>query len=152
MRKSEWCLGLTYLAVLAALAAWGPLARRGAEPTCAYDGGPIDPLYRVRIVSHERDHSFCCISCAEAWLRTTTSPPQTVLVTDEASGEPIDAQAAHFVRSVVITHPATGNRIHTFRNPRDAEDHARAFRGTLLDHAERPFGCCTPPPAPSSPR
>ena len=58
---------------------------------------------------------------------------------DEVSGEPVDARSAHYVRSDVVTTPATGNRVHVFRRRVDAERHAALFAGTVLTGAERPF-------------
>jgi hypothetical protein len=153
MRKSEWVIGLVYLGVLAVLPLAGHWARRGADRSCAYDGGKIEPVYRVRIVDGQgRDFEFCCIRCAERWLGREKSAPRAVHVTDEVSGEVVEASRAFFVRSLVVTNAMTGNRVHAFRTARDAENHARASRGRLLDDAERPFGCCTPQPASWSPR
>jgi hypothetical protein len=61
-------------------------------------------------------------------------------VTDEVSGEEIDAPDAYFVRSQVVTTPATGNRIHVFHKLEDAQRHAQTYRGTVLDAKERPVG------------
>src|ERR1700722_15066062 len=140
MRKSEWIAGLLYVAVLAGLALAGHWARQSSEPTCAHDGGKIEPCYRVRIVDDRgRDFEFCCIHCAELWLKGEQTKPQAVRVTDEVSGEEIDASAAHFVRSLVITNPTTNNRVHAFLKLSDAETHARTCYGRLLDDSERPF-------------
>ncbi len=140
MRKPEWIAGLVYLAVLAVLPVAGHWARQGAEPACAHDGGTIEPRYRVRIVDDRgRDFEFCCIHCAEAWLRGEKARPRAVFVTDETSGEEIEARTAHFVRSLLVTNPTTNNRVHAFRNETDAETHARASHGRLLDGSERPF-------------
>jgi len=67
------------------------------------------------------------------------SKPRSVRVTDEASGKLIDAGDAHYVRSSVVTNPATGNRVHAFRNRADAEKHADIHGGTVLSESERPF-------------
>lgn len=140
MRKSEWIAGLAYLAVLAALPFVGHWARHDDGPACAYDGSPIEPAYRVRIVDgHGRDVAFCCIRCAEHWLQSARGAVQSIHVTDERSGEEIDAATAHFVRSLVVTSRTTGNRIHAFRTRTDAEEHARTSSGYLLEDAERPF-------------
>jgi hypothetical protein len=140
MRKSEWVAGLVYLAVLVALPLAGHWARRGARPTCAHDGGKIELPYRVRIVDDRgRDFEFCCIRCAELWLRGEKKKPRAVFVANETDGDEIDASAAYFVRSLVVTNPTTNNRIHAFRKESDAETHARTCRGRLLDASERPF-------------
>jgi hypothetical protein len=147
MRKSEWITGLAYLLVLAVLPVAGHWARSGAARTCAYDGGAIEPRYRVRIVDeHGRDVLFCCIHCAGAWSKRQETKPKAVWVTDETSGEEIEAESAFFVRSLVMTNPTTRDRIHAFRDESDAREHAERFHGQVLDAAERPFAecCCCP--------
>jgi hypothetical protein len=153
MRKSEWIAGLVYLLVLAVLALAGSWARRSTEHFCAQDGVRIEPAYRVRILTdQDRDLEFCCIHCAELWLRHEPAP-RTLLVTDEISGAEIDAGAAYFVRSLVVTNPTTGNRIHAFRWLADAEEHARTSQGKVLEASERPFHNYQPScPCTESPR
>jgi hypothetical protein len=149
MRKSEWITGLVYLLVLSVLPLAGHWARSGAERTCAHDGGVIRPEYRVRIVDeHGCDVVFCCIHCAEAWLKQQKANPKAVWVTDETSGEEIEAGSAYFVRSMVVTNSSTLNRIHAFRTESDAEEHARNSAGLMLDNAERPFAECECPACP----
>lgn len=84
-------------------------------------------------------HLFCCVRCAEIWLRGQPAPPRAVAVTDEATGEEIDASAAWYVRSSIVTMTVTGNRIHVFRNRTEAERHAEAYGGTVLGRSEEPF-------------
>jgi hypothetical protein len=140
MKKGEWITGTAYVAVLAALPLVGYWARIDAQPSCAFDGSHIDPLYQVRVVDADgRDREFCCVGCAEHWLQQETRTPQAIVVTDEISGETLDAAAAVFVRSLVVTQRTTGNRIHAFRSARDAEHHARYAHGQVLDGSERPF-------------
>src|SRR5262249_36785541 len=73
--------------------------------------------------------------------------PRAVYVTDEASGAEIDSGSAFFVRSAVVTNPVTRNRVHTFRDRADAEDHARAYEGEALTGVRRPFSFQTDPAA-----
>jgi NosL protein len=118
----------------------GKWLRSGATPRCALDGVPIEPLYRVRVVDGQgAEHLFCCIDCARHWLEQEPPGRRTVFVTDETSGEEIDADSAWFVRSRVVTTPATGNRVHAFRTRADATRHAEAARGKLLRGDDRPF-------------
>jgi hypothetical protein len=84
--------------------------------------------------------AFCCVGCAESWIRGTGSPPSRVTVTDGATGATVDAAGATFVRSTVPAQPATGDRVHAFREIGDAIRHAEAYRGRLLSGKERPFG------------
>jgi hypothetical protein len=60
-------------------------------------------------------------------------------VTDEASGEEIEAKSATYVRSLVVTTPTTGNKVHAFGNPADAEGHAARWQGRVLSAAEQPL-------------
>jgi hypothetical protein len=73
------------------------------------------------------------------WLARQGARPREVYVTDEASGAEIDAASAYFVRSLVVTTPTTGNRVHAFRDRADAERHAEVAHGTLLNGTERPL-------------
>lgn len=140
MRRSYWLFSLGILLAIVGLPLAGHWARRGLDNRCAFDGSKIEPLYRVRIVDDEgRDQQFCCVRCAEWWLQRRSAPPRAIQVTDECSGQEIDAAAAYYVRSLVVTTPTTGNRIHVFRNPAEADKHAHDCRGRLLLEFERPF-------------
>jgi nitrous oxide reductase accessory protein NosL len=116
-------------------------ARQDRQQGCALDGVRIEPIYRVSIVDDQQHaHEFCCVRCAELWLERQATQPTGIYLTDEASGEEIEAGRAFFVRSSVITKPTTGNRIHVFQQRGDAEKHAARFGGRLLPESERPFG------------
>lgn len=118
----------------------GKWLRSGQGPRCALDGVPVQPLYRVRVVDGRgAEHVFCCIDCARRWLEQEPPGRHTVWVVDETSGEEIDADSAWFVRSHVVTTPATRNRVHAFRSRADATRHAKAARGRLLTGDDRPF-------------
>jgi hypothetical protein len=140
MGKRFWWAS-TLVAVSAVLLPWlGTWSRRQKLPQCALDGIAIVPIYAVEVVDAGRQkHRFCCLRCAEYWLAQEPSPPSAVSVTDEVSGQPVDASEAYFVRSSVVTNAVTGNRIHAFENRADAEAHAAQFRGRLLTAAERPL-------------
>jgi len=128
------------LAMAAALPVLGHWARHSPGPVCALDGVKIDPLFQVRVVDDRgTSHRFCCIGCAEAWLTRDQAGAAAVYVTDEATGKEIDAASAYFVRSSVVTTPATGNRIHAFQHQVDAERHADACGGRVLSGAEKPL-------------
>jgi hypothetical protein len=138
--RVRWSLLLTGLAVVVGIPLAGRLARRDDGPRCDFDGQPVDAVYRVRVVGPDgREYSFCCVHCAQLWLARRDDPPAAVYVTDEATGEPVEARAAAFVRSTVVTNPVTGNRVHAFRDRAAAEEHARAFGGWVLTGDERPF-------------
>jgi hypothetical protein len=138
--NAPWITALSgvVLAVLVPLLAhW---ARRHSLAGCALDGLAIDPFYRVEILDHKgREHVFCCLRCATLWLDRQSDPPRVITVTDEVSGERIDAAKAWYVRSPVVTTLATGNNIHVFRNRAEAEKNALEHLGTVLSETENPF-------------
>jgi hypothetical protein len=132
-----------FVVLLGALVLGAPLAGRWlreSAPRCAWDGLPIQALYRVRVVDGASvSRAFCCVHCASAWLTRHGSAAAVVYVTDEAGGGEIDADAACFVQSAVSTNPVTRNGIHAFRERADAKDHAETFGGRILTGDERPF-------------
>ena len=135
-----WIVRGVGLLIVIGLPILGTWLRRQSGEGCALDGLRIDPLCEVRIVeAGDVGHRFCCLQCAQWWLQRRGEKPQTVLVTDEASGRRIDAKSAYFVRSGVITNATTGNRVHVFQNRADAERHAEVSRGTILPEGLRPF-------------
>jgi len=140
MRTSRWQVVLAVLVVVVGLALAGSWARRGITGRCALDGAAVDRIYRVRVVDEEGpSHDFCCIRCAELWLAAREGSPRALYVTDEASGEEVEAGRAWYVRSSVVTRATTGNRVHAFRERQDAERHAATAGGRVLTGADRPF-------------
>jgi hypothetical protein len=128
------------LLVVVGLPFGGKWSRRHQVPHCELDGLKIEPRYRVRVVDLSgRSHAFCCVRCAGRWLARQEESAAVVYVTDESHGAEIDATAAWFVRSTVVTNPITGNRVHAFREQADAEAHLREFRGRVLTGTERPL-------------
>jgi hypothetical protein len=139
-RGSRPLIAVLGLLVVVGLPLAGKWARRHRGPRCELDGLALVPLYQVTVLDHAGVvHRFCCVGCARLWLARQEGQPRTVYVTDEMSGEEIDARSAYFVRSPVVTNPVTGNRVHAFRHRADAEGHASAFGGELVTEAERPF-------------
>ncbi len=139
VHSSRWLL-LVGLLVIVGLPVAGYLARRTDGPRCALDGTALNPLYAVEIVDHQgARHEFCCLRCAEIWLSHQREAVQKIIVTDETSGDKMDATAAWYVRSAVVTTPTTGNRIHSFRTRAEAEKHAAACSGVVLPDDEKPF-------------
>jgi hypothetical protein len=131
-----YTLGLAVVVGLPIAGAWW---RHGTPPGCALDGVRVDPAYRVEIVDADgRPHEFCCLRCAEVWWQRHPDV-RSITVTDETTGATVEASAAHFVRSTVVTNPTTGNRTHAFRNRGDAERHAATFAGVILTVPDRPF-------------
>jgi hypothetical protein len=140
MRTSRWGIVLAVLVVAVGLAVLGTSIRRRLPGRCALDGDRIEPLYRVRVVDEAGvSQEFCCIRCAQLWLKSRRGQPVVIYVTDEASGQEIDGQGAFYVRSSVVTKATTGNRIHAFGDQEEAERHAAAARGRILNGQDRPF-------------
>jgi hypothetical protein len=138
--RRRWLWAVLGLAVVVGLPVLGHWARRSAVPHCALDGVEIDPRYQVSVVDGRgQAHAFCCLHCAQAWVARQPDTPRAITVTDEATGQEIEAASACYVRSSVVTTPVTGNRIHAFRRRADAEEHASAFSGVVLTGAEKPF-------------
>jgi hypothetical protein len=126
--------------VLLALPLIGAWLRHTSRDRCELDGEHLVQCYSVYIEDAAgRTHSFCCLRCAEMWAEQQSRQIESVRVTDESTGESLNAEDVFFVRSLVITNPSTGNRIHVFRKREDAERHAETSRGTILRGDERPF-------------
>jgi hypothetical protein len=144
LSKRPWLVLLGLVVLILPVA--GRYLRRGGPPRCALDGIPIDPVYRVRVVEDGgAAHDFCCPHCAELWLKQQGRPPRSITVTDESTHEPLDAAAASYARSMVVTQQANGNRIHVFGRRADAEKHAETFSGIVLGKSMRPFADYTGP-------
>ena len=136
MSRRVWLLGglLIFGLPLAAR-----LSRRGEQGRCALDGAAIEPRFRVRLVNARGvNRTFCSLTCLANWLSHETDIVDLYL-TDEQSGREIDAESAWLVRSSVITHPASGNKIHCFARREDALRHAGIARGQLLTEIEKPW-------------
>jgi hypothetical protein len=139
LAKGPWLTALGGAVVVAVVAVVGSWARRPG-PGCALDGAKIDPAYRVEVVdANGTRHGFCCVTCATLWLGRQPAPPRAVSVTDEASGEALDAADAWYVRSPVVTVHATGNRVHVYATRAAAQKHAATYGGTVLSGDEKPF-------------
>ena len=134
-----------WLTLLTGVIAIGlPLAgrqmRSGGAPCCDLDGTKIIDIYRVDIVDGEGNpHAFCCPRCARIWLKHQKQPPTAITVTDESTGETLDASSAWYVGSSVVTNHSNGNRVHVFARQADAEKHAETFLGLVLPKSESPF-------------
>jgi hypothetical protein len=140
MQKWQWTTGLSVLLMVVVLPIVGNWARHAKKERCALDGNAIQPIFRVRIIDNlQQVHQFCCIRCAELWIGHVPDEVTAISVTDEVSGQEINATNAYFVRSSVINVPATGNRVHVFRTESDAAKHAASSQGRILRWADRPF-------------
>ena len=130
----SWRLGVIGLLIIAAIPVIAHRLRGNSNRGCQWDGRLIDNSYRVKVVNGESTHTFCGISCARNWLaKGQFGGALSVFVTDEESGELIEASSATFARSTVVTNEVTGNRIHVFKDRGSAQRHIEAFRGQILD-------------------
>jgi hypothetical protein len=131
---------LVSLLLIVGVPAVGSWARRNQSPRCALDGQEIVSTFAVRVTDRAGvSHRFCCVRCAERWLDRNDIRTATVAVTDEVTGAELDARAAVFVRSPVVTNRVTGNRVHAFRDSADAVAHTHEFGGRILGPGARPF-------------
>jgi hypothetical protein len=133
MTPGRWFLAVAWLAIVVGLPLLGHALRRPQQGRCAVDGEPVDGT----------SLDFCCLLCAERWLESAP-PPRAILVTDEISGQMLPANDAYYVRSSVVTQPATGNRVHVFARRSDALRHAKEARGKLLGASEQPLRAFDP--------
>ncbi len=138
-RRPPWVWGMLILILLVGLPVLAHWSRQEHVSRCSLDGVAIDSRYRVVVVEGDRQREFCCLHCAGIWLERHPGRALKIIVTDETSGEVIDAATAYYVRSAVVTTRTTRNRIHTFRHQADAEEHAARFGGVVLPASERPF-------------
>ena len=137
---SWWWAALAGLVTVSTLPFVGQSIREDARPRCRWDGRVIDTLFRVSVHDNTGGNSgFCDVGCARSWVGRHLSSVQTIQVTDEDSGEMLDAGQAFFVRSSIVTNPITGNRWHVFRDRDRANQHARESRGRLMLGADHPF-------------
>jgi hypothetical protein len=141
--RTAYVVGLLALAAL-------PLAARALgspEPErCVVDGRPLPEALSVRVVSGSHEtRRLCGVTCADRWLARedgADAAAHEVFVVDETSGREVPADEAFFVRSLVA-HPVTRDRVHAFARRDDAERHARAFAGRILEGPDRPFSSRT---------
>lgn len=127
----KWPIVLIVLFILASVG--GTLLKKTGGNRCALDATKIEPIYQVDILPVEGNVlKFCCIECAKKWLASNKGKIGAVTVTDEVTGNRIDASIAWFVESSIVTNPSTGNKIHVFAEKTDAEKHAREFKGTII--------------------
>lgn len=143
--RSWWWIGLVGLLVAASLPVIGRQFRIG-QLRCALDGQETDPLRRITVVKTDGSrHTFCCITCTELWLHRGQVVPLQVLVTDEVTGQRLNAGDAYYVRSSVTSNAPTGDRRHVFARRDIADAHATSFQGRVLTGKERPFADLTSP-------
>lgn len=123
---------------------------------CCLDGSRIEPMYEVIIIQKDKSCKFSCVLSAQIWLTENSEQVSSIRVTDEITGEKIEAKDAYYVVSKVITTPHTGNKIHVFAKETAAKVHARQFNGQLVrnplrTHQKKPVKMVTyKPDSPNS--
>lgn len=111
---------------------------RYSRPRCAFDGVVVEPIYEVGMTLKDgTELCFCSIYCARTWYKDNEDRVQAITITDEVTGEKVDAFLAFYVESQVVTVKHNGNRIHAFRDRKEAGLHARMYRGRIVAN---PFG------------
>lgn len=107
---------------------------------CEFDGAPLDPRFRVRFVLSDGKFVMCCgLWCAEQWLHANQTDPHEVWLVDEITGDSVSAERAVLVQSQVLSNPIARDYRHVFGDLGRANEHARRFRGRLIEGSERPF-------------
>ena len=129
--------GLIVLIVSIILAAGSVIYQGQKAPRCDFDGTKIIPVYGIDIMLRSGTTlKFCSVCCAREWFRKNLSQIDLVMVTDEVTGEMLDAALAHYVQSDVVTVRAVQNRIHVFKEKSHALSHAGQHKGNII---ENPF-------------
>jgi len=140
MKWRRWAVPMGVGLACALVPLTASAVRRRPAPECAADGVVLADPPAARITSASgKILGFCCIGCARRWLAATRSRPASIEVRDETTGRPIDAALAHYAWSPVLTQPATGDRLHAFARPEDAQRHAKFFNGSVLTERSDPF-------------
>ncbi len=127
-RRAVFALGLAAVALLPVA---GRLLRGRDDARCTWDGVAVDARFEARLVRADGEgERFCCLCCLARRLATLDAPARRVVVADEVSAAEVDADAAWYVDSAVVTNRSTGCRVHAFADEAAAARHAAAFHGT----------------------
>ena len=129
-----WAWPLVFLAAVAFGFGTG-LRDRPGGPRCLRCGAPSDTIGRVRFLLPDgTDRVFCSIPCARA---AGVPEGARVRVTDEATGQEVDADAAFFVESEAVSVAHNRTRIHAFARTTDAAAHLEQHRGRWVPNPFR---------------
>lgn len=110
------------------------VACKSGDNRCAFDGIAVDPIYEIEITRRNGAvKKFCCVFCAQEWYGRSKRDVARITVTDEISGEKIDASAAYYVESEIFTQRHTRCRTHVFGQRNEAQRHAEQYDGRLVD-------------------
>lgn len=130
---------ITLAAIIIAVAIVIPLItislQRQNTTVCHYDGEKIMAIYEVDIKQKDGDIlRFCSVYCAREWFERNNTKVASVTVTDELTGEKLDAAIAFFVESEVISVATTRNRIHVFKEEHHSQTHAKQYNGRIVNN------------------
>ena len=139
MSTRRQILAAAGLLVLAAAPLVSSRVLRTPGERCGRDGVQLDGLIEIRVAPGADVVLRCCsVRCAEDVLYRLDAPA-AVLVVTEPIGTLMPACDVHWVRSSVPASRWSGERIHAFETREEAERHARAHHGVLLEGSDRPF-------------
>lgn len=128
-------LAAIIIAVSVAVSLFTIFLQRQSVSVCHYDGEKIMPIYGVDIKLKDGDVSrFCSVYCSQAWFKENNTKVASVTVTDELTGEKLDASLAFFVESEVVSVATTRNRIHVFKEEHHAQTHAKQYNGLIVNN------------------
>lgn len=134
--KRWMALFIIFVIIFLALGCKGE--RKSIEGRCDYDGARIDPLYAVYFYPQDgSEKKFCSIVCALQALTQYKEQVESVLVTDETTGQKVKAEKAFFVESRVISVPHVKNNVHVFASEEASLRHRNQYQGKSIAN---PFG------------
>ncbi|GAB6061821.1 hypothetical protein JCM30394_05500 [Deferrisoma palaeochoriense] len=129
-----WVGPLVFLAAVAFGFGSG-LQDRPDGPRCMRCGAASNTIGRVQFLLPDGTRQvFCSIPCA---LAVPLPAGARVRVTDEATGDEVDADAAFFVESEAVSVAHNRTRIHAFARTTDASAHVRAHQGRWVPNPFR---------------
>lgn len=138
MKNRNWILVLFAILVTVTLIYALSRERRGAR--CDYDGTRIQPIYEIDVTLEDGSvKRFCSVVCARSYLKNKIANIKYVTVTDEVTGNKLDAFLAFYVESNIVTIPHVENNIHVFAKQEDARRHARQYNGKLIPNPFKEF-------------
>lgn len=103
------------------------------DARCAVDSTPIYPITEITIESIKGETvQFCSVCCAQTWLSENQNDGMSITVTDEVSGEKLDASLAFWVVSESYSRRESGCKIHAFKEQAEAARHILQYNGSEL--------------------
>jgi len=124
----------------ALLALAGELIGKAATERCVVDGAIVRPISRVEVRTPTGENVlFCSLCCARTWLDANpgiaaglSRGDGQLTVTDEVSGQAMDASLAYWVESSRPSRRHNRCRAHVFQEIEDASRHLLDYQGREL--------------------